>query len=203
MKSLIQFINESQIYNGGEDLAKYISKIIKDNPKENFFIINANDLTFKNIFFKHLLIYVNENINEKLIDAKYHNKKDNSKVEQLLNKTFKWNKENKIFNYIELSIWTTSENDREIDYSDLTHELRHAWDDYQERLKYPDKDIFTSIDIEKYNISRNLYNANNRFEIIVGYINYVTDKFEINAFSTQAMSKLKANLDKYSNFDDA
>lgn len=203
LSSLDEYILEAQIYNGGEDLAKYISKLIKDKPKENFFVINSKDLDFKNIFFRYLLIYINEGINEELIDAKYHDKKDNSKISSVLDNTFKWNNEEKIFNYIELSLWTTSEEDREIDYSDLTHELRHAWDDYQERLKNPNKNIFASIDIEKYNISRNLYNATNRFEVIIGYINYVTDKFEINAFSTQAMSKLKANLDKYSNFDEA
>lgn len=198
-------INEAQIYDGGEDLAKHICKIIKDNPKEDFIVINAKDLKFKNKFFKHLLLYINDKpISEKLSGASYNIDDKYKKTKETLGELLRWNFEENIFNYIEIYIETSDKTDRDVDWEDLSHELNHAWDDYQKRLKDPNKNLISDVDIKEYDLCRDLYNrSNNRYDIIIGYIKYVTTEFEKKSFSVQATSKIKANLDKYSNFDDA
>lgn len=206
LKDYIKQINEAQIYDGGEDLCRYICKVIKDNPSEDFIVINTKNLKFNNIFFKHLLLYINDNITEKFIEASYsfQNDKNKEKIKANIGDLFKWNNEEKVFNYIEISIWTTSKKDRDIQWGDITHEINHAWDDYQEKLKDPSRNLMSSIDIERYNIAKNLVKYPiDTYDKVIGVIEYTSTDIESKSFSVQAMAKFKDNLDKYSNFKDA
>lgn len=209
MKSLTEYIkayqiNEARLYKGGEDLAKYICKLVKENPDKDEFIINKEDLNFPNIFFKHLFVYVNEHLNEELVAASYHTKKYSNKIDKIIGNILRWDDKEKIFNYVEISLQTTSKEDRDIDWTDISHELNHLKQDYDDKIKNPENDLFGDIDLEEYNISRKLYStSNNRFELISSYIKYANVEFERESFSVQATEKFKENLDKYNNFSEA
>lgn len=199
----IKQINEDGIYEGCDELAKFISEIIQDKSK-NVFVIDGSKLNFTNIFFKHLLIYVNcPKVEEKLLSATYHAGTINNLilVRHLYNELFRWNEDEQIFNYVEISLETTP--DREVDYSDLVHELNHTYEDWQTRKKSDNNKTFSDYVNQKYDVSRQMANSGQFSNHIVGYIEYISTGTETRAFVAQAMSKLKANLDKYSTFDEA
>ena len=199
LKDYVRMIEEGQgVYDGCEELAKYIADIINSNPNEDFFVISGDDLTFKNIFFKNLLIYVERPTIEE--DATYHIKtKDENKVLKLCKNTIKWNIKDKIFNFIELSIDYNS-----INHYDIAHELNHSYEDYKIKKKDSNKSILSYIgDLEAYGKAKQYYSIGSPMHQVVGYIEYVSTGTELRAFTTQALIKLRENLDKYNNFDDA
>ena len=198
LKDYVRMIEEGQgVYDGCEELAKYIVEIIKSNPNEDFFIISGDDLKFKNIFFKNLLIYI-ENLSVKE-DAAYHVKtKDESKVLEYCKNIVKWDIKDKIFNFIEISVDRNN-----INHYDIGHELNHSYEDYEIHKNDPNKDILSYIDPEAYGRAKTFYTKGNPMQKVVGYIIYVSTGTELRAFTTQALIKFKENLDKYNNFDDA
>lgn len=205
-------INEAFIYDGGEELCRYVCKVIEDNPTEDFIVINEKDLKgIKNVFFKHLLLYIDDpadkekEIKEAIDKAKYHYNrvKHKERVKYYEDSLLSWNIEEKRFNYIEISI-KTIEGNRKLEWGDLSHEINHAWDDYQEKLKDPSRGLMSDVNIEDYDIAVNMYeHPGSNYDQIIGLIEYMSTAPEKKSFSVQAMAKLKDNIDKYSNFRDA
>lgn len=213
MKSLVEFLKESmiteaEIYEGGKELSKFISKAIKDNPDKSFMVIDAKDIKdVKNIFFKYVLIYVNEEpIEEAMRKAGYNTRSNYKQTRLTLGNLLKWNNDEKMFNYVEFYFETLHKKDRDVDWEDVAHEVNHAWDDYQKRLEDPDKFLGCDSDLEEYDISRDLLKPESHNSIahkMIGYIKYINTEFEKKSFVIQATEKFKSNLDKYDNYDDA
>lgn len=211
MKTLVQFLKESMIteaelYKGGKELCEFISKIIKENPDKNFIVINAKDIKdVEPIFFKHLLIYINNEvpIKEGFVGASYNINHTYKQTKKALGDMLKWNIDEKIFNYVEIYIATLSEDDRDVDWEDIAHEVNHAWDDYQKRLTDPNSYLNCDIDQEEYKQLKVYVTKGNLCESLIAYLKYANIDSEKKSYSVQATEKFKSNLDKYDNYDDA
>lgn len=212
LSEYVRRIEEKQgVYDGCDDLARYIADLISKNLNKNFIVVPTEGLKFQNIFTKFILIYL-EGINESIKHAQYHSDdiKNKDKVLEFSKELINWDNENNIFNFIELTVELSDDN-LELDHYTIGHELNHAYEDYNYRLTHPGKSYTDYIDFTKYNKALK-YTETDYFtnkpthslpEYVIGFIEYLSTGTETRAHVAQALMKFKDNLDKYDNFEDA
>ena len=215
-----QSINEN-LYNGCEELSKFLVKKINENIDKEFFSIDKSELNFTNVFFETLYVFINpkDDNKSKTTKPKEFKKVRTRKISEsvyatyeivdtnkknLLANTVKWNNETKTFNYIILNIYVYNDKfGTSIDYKMIGHELNHTYEDYKIRLESNGNKTLNDYVYGYYNKARNSLLTNDKIKKIVGYIEYISTGIEIRSFCKQALLEFKENIHKYENLDDA
>lgn len=215
----IQSINED-VYEGCEELAKFIVEKINENINKEFFSLDKSELKFPNIFFETLYVFINPEDNEAPVNKSKEFKKvrgrkilesvgaayeilDTNKKNLIAN-TIKWNNETKTLNYLILKIYIyDDEFGTAVDYKMLVHELNHAYEDFNIRFDSDGRKTLNDYIYGYYNKARQTTRSSTPAKRSVGYIEYLNTGIETRSFCKQALAQFKENVHKYVNLDDA
>lgn len=178
-------------YNGQIDLAKYITNYIFKKTKlskcESIkYILKRNYLKhFENIFFEELIIIYNTTCNSYYdLSSKYNN--DTKLFNQI--KIYINNEENKTYNDILVSV---------------VHELTHAWEDYNRRIKDDKLSLYNLTNTTNYKELISHINSFNDFSDLCAKILYMFKGFEKNAYLSELSCVLTDTDKKINNYKDA
>lgn len=163
------------IYDGCEQLAKYITNEINKNGFDNQYEFNKNDLlNFNNIFFNKLIVDIDSSSND---GGEYI---DNDELTNDL-----------LFDEVFINLYINKENRSSIQET-LMHELTHAYNNYMMLLKN-DKNYLNMASSILYQKINDLHNTKNSNEYFIKKALYLLLGYEKNAFFAQ----IKADLQKY------
>lgn len=167
------------LYDGIEDLCKFLSNKIKAHQEREFDITYSNnELSDKsNIFFKNIILRCERS-----------NKYDND-GEYVLNRDIDYDDSTKLFNHVVINLYLTLKHNQTDVYSILLHELTHAWDDYNGFLK-------KSSPLNKINHYKNILNAldGDGVKKTLGQILYYITPSEVNARIAELSGVIKDNM---------
>ena len=167
------------LYDGIEDLCKFLSNKIKAHQEREFDITYSNtELSDKsNIFFKNIILRCERS-----------NKYDND-GEYVLNRDIDYDDSTKLFNCVVINLYLTLKHNQTAVYSILLHELTHAWDDYNGFLK-------KSSPLNKINHYKNILNAldGSGAKKILGQILYYITPSEVNARMAELSGVINDNM---------
>ena len=116
------------LYDGIEDLCRFLTNKIKSHQEKEF-IINYNDDNIElskmhNIFFKKIILKC-ERSNKNRNEGEYE-----------LNDSIDYDSDSQQFNYIKINLYLSQKHISQEVYSILLHEITHAWDDYNGYKKH-------------------------------------------------------------------
>ena len=160
-------------YNGQIKLAilvsKYIFKRTKlTNDKYIKYVLYGNELkSFENIFFDKLIVIYNESCYTNYDMTSEYND-ETKKFNQI--KIFINSRENKTYNDILVS---------------LVHELTHAWEDYNRRIKDDKLSLYNTLSNSNYKELISHINSFNDFSDLCAKILYMFKRFEKNAYISE------------------
>ena len=164
------------LYDGIEDLSKFLTNKIKSHQEKKFVIkYNYDDIQlrkFHNIFFNQIII------------SCVRDKKHSNIGEYISNDVVDFNISTNRFNFVRINLELTINNNSQEVYQSLLHELTHAWDDYNSYKNGTTSIKKASIDMNYSNIINLINNGNNEKELI-GKIFYFLSNIETNAFMGQ------------------
>ena len=167
------------LYDGIEDLCKFLSNKIKAHQEREFDITYSNtELSDKsNIFFKKIILRCERS-----------NKYDND-GEYVLNRDIDYDDSTKLFNYVVINLYLTLKHNQTDVYSILLHELTHAWDDYNGFLK-------KSSPLNKINHYKNILNAldGGGTKKTLGQILYYITPSDVNARIAELAGVINDNM---------
>lgn len=164
------------LYDGIEDLSKFLTNKIKSHQEKKFVIkYNYDDIQlrkFHNIFFNQIIISCVRDKNHSNIG------------EYISNDVVDFNISTNRFNFVRINLELTINNNSQEVYQSLLHELTHAWDDYNSYKNGTTSIKKASIDMNYSNII-NLIQSGNDTNELIGKIFYFLSDIEINAFMAQ------------------
>lgn len=180
--SWLNIINEQYgVYNGQMQLLSDIAKdILKNRKEKQEFCFRYDKLkNYKNIFFEELIIKIAKS------DTGY------------LSSYSKYNEKTKLFNKVIIDI-----NYGDMMFSNyksllkiLVHEITHAWQDYNMKIKGKTLDDFI---LDNHPYQKNKYKiTTNNIEEIAKDIIYTIESFEINGFLSELAVVLEDDFDEY------
>ena len=178
-------------YNGQIKLAilvsKYIFKRTKlTNDKYIKYVLYANELkSFENIFFDKLIVTYNESCYTNYDMTSEYND-ETKKFNQI--KIFINSRENKTYNDILVS---------------LVHELTHAREDYNRRIKDDKLSLYNTLSNSNYKELISHINSFNDFSDLCAKILYMFKRFEKNAYISELSVALHNSNKKINNYKDA
>lgn len=178
-------------YNGQIKLAilvsKYIFKRTKlTNDKYIKYVLYGNELkSFENIFFDKLIVIYNESCYTNYDMTSEYND-ETKKFNQI--KIFINSRENKTYNDILVS---------------LVHELTHAWEDYNRRIKDDKLSLYNTLSNSNYKELISHINSFNDFSDLCAKILYMFKRFEKNVYISELSVALHNSNKKINNYKDA
>ena len=193
------------IFNCCREIVDYVISDLEKYIEEKNVIIDSNDIKdLNNKYFKKLNIVFKED-KSNTIHGEYLTGYLDDSNDALENS--RWDKENNIFNFINIVLYNC-----DILYINevaeiLTHELIHSWDDYILHSKSFSSLRNKTIDYDEYKksfdeLKRNLYKNDNTIKNInfIDRLLYYLNKFEMNAYIGQLSTELGNN--KYDDIKD-
>ena len=171
------------IYDGCEELSKYIYEKIKKEGMDNQYSFDSNDLTsFKNIFFDKLIVDIDPS--------------DDSGGEYIDNDSLN---DHFLFDEVIINIYQYENHLNKVKEI-LMHELTHAYNNYLMILKGDKGYINVAKSILYQNIQKDSSNTN---EHLLKKALYLLLGYEKNAFFAEIKAELEENNDKIENPKDA
>ena len=197
MKSLETYLSESLynhlsidyelyeaagLYDGIEDLCKFLTNKIKSHQEKEFSITyNSDDRelhNIKNVFFDNITLKCERS-------NRYRNDAECS-----INKASDININTTRFNNCIIYVYLSQNHNAKEVYTILLHEITHLWDNYNHILRYGDS-MVTAKNANKYtNIIKSLDSGS-----IVGKILYFINPNEVNAWMASFAGYLYNNVD--------
>lgn len=171
------------IYDGCEELSKYIYEKIKKEGMDNQYSFDSNDLTsFKNIFFDKLIVDIDSS--------------DDSGGEYIDNDSLN---DHFLFDEVVINIYQYENHLNKVKEI-LMHELTHAYNNYLMLLKGDNGYINAAKSLLYQNIQKDSSNTN---EHLLKKALYLLLGYEKNAFFAEIKAELEENNDKIENPKDA
>ena len=171
------------IYEGCEELAQYVYEKVKKDGMDNQYIFTSDELkSFKNIFFKTIIIDIDtsENTGGQYLDNEELN-------------------DDLLFDEVNINIYLYENRLSEVKEI-LMHELTHAYNNYMMCLKGDDGYINAAKSLMYKNIHKNSSNKN---EFLIKKALYLLLGYEKNAFFAQIKAELENHKEKIKNPYDA
>lgn len=177
-----EIFEHAGLYDGLEDLARFLTNKIKSHQEKKFRIIYKDtdrELSkFKNIFFKTIVL-----------NCERSNGYDNE-AEYQVNDEIDYLKEFDQFLFVSINIDLSIKHDSTNVYMILIHELTHAWDNFNHIKRYKKSYEKTTTGDIYGNITKSMDDNE-----LIGKILYFINPIEINAWSASFAGYLYNNIE--------
>lgn len=180
------------LYDGIEDLAKFLTNKIKSHQEKEFKLIYKDtdrELSkFKNIFFKSIIL-----------NCERSNGCDNE-GEYVLNDEVDYDISENKFNFITIYLELSVKHNQQETYYNLLHELTHAWDNFKSMQNPKRSSLIKIHKLSNYAEIVNGLDSKIDYKLLTSQLLYYTNYSEINAFIASFASYLYNTLeDNYIN----